>query len=70
MVDPGGDLDRILAEIDSRKLVLEKILITHAHIDHAGVRASWRAGPGFQSKDRIKTTCFWIMGMPDQCRMF
>jgi glyoxylase-like metal-dependent hydrolase (beta-lactamase superfamily II) len=36
IVDPGGDIDRLVAEIDKRGIRIEKILITHGHIDHAG----------------------------------
>jgi hydroxyacylglutathione hydrolase len=39
VIDPGGDLDRILDVVDSRGVKLEKILLTHAHIDHAGAVA-------------------------------
>ena len=39
VIDPGGDLDRILAVVERYGLVLEKILITHAHLDHAGATA-------------------------------
>lgn len=35
VVDPGGDLDRIRSAIDKEGLKIEKILITHGHIDHA-----------------------------------
>ena len=33
VVDPGGDLDIILAAISEEGLTLEKVLLTHAHID-------------------------------------
>ena len=36
VVDPGGDLEKITAEVASSGVTLEKILITHAHFDHAG----------------------------------
>ncbi len=36
VVDPGGDVDRILAAIDETKMFPEKILLTHGHVDHAG----------------------------------
>ncbi|MBN8942552.1 MAG: MBL fold metallo-hydrolase [Rhizobiales bacterium] len=36
IVDPGGDLPRILAALKELKVTPEKILITHGHIDHAG----------------------------------
>jgi hydroxyacylglutathione hydrolase len=35
VVDPGGDLDRIRSAIEGENLQIEKILITHGHIDHA-----------------------------------
>ena len=36
VIDPGGDLERILQAAASDKVMIEKILITHAHFDHAG----------------------------------
>jgi glyoxylase-like metal-dependent hydrolase (beta-lactamase superfamily II) len=36
VVDPGGDVDRILAAIRDNDLAIEAIWITHGHIDHAG----------------------------------
>jgi hydroxyacylglutathione hydrolase len=36
VIDPGGDLDRVQTAIAEMKVTVEKILITHGHIDHAG----------------------------------
>jgi hydroxyacylglutathione hydrolase len=36
IVDPGGDVDRILAAIDQSGARVEKIVLTHGHLDHAG----------------------------------
>jgi glyoxylase-like metal-dependent hydrolase (beta-lactamase superfamily II) len=36
VIDPGGDLDQILATAGEEGVRIEKILLTHAHIDHAG----------------------------------
>lgn len=36
LVDPGGDIDRILSVVNDEQVKLEKILVTHAHVDHAG----------------------------------
>ena len=36
VVDPGGDLDRIRAAVAANGVTVEKILLTHGHIDHAG----------------------------------
>jgi glyoxylase-like metal-dependent hydrolase (beta-lactamase superfamily II) len=37
IVDPGGDVDRILAAAGGVRI--EKILVTHGHVDHAGATA-------------------------------
>lgn len=39
VVDPGGDVARILAAIAEEGVTVDKLLITHGHIDHAGVAA-------------------------------
>ena len=36
IVDPGGDIEILLKIAKDNKLVPEKILLTHGHIDHAG----------------------------------
>jgi len=33
--DPGGDLDRIMQTVDELGITLEKVLLTHGHLDHA-----------------------------------
>ena len=43
VVDPGGDLEQILAAVDENGVTLEKILLTHGHIDHAGGTADLAA---------------------------
>lgn len=36
VVDPGGDLPRIQAALEKNGLTLEKVLVTHGHLDHCG----------------------------------
>ena len=36
VIDPGGDVDEILAQLEKQGLKLVQILLTHGHIDHAG----------------------------------
>jgi len=36
VIDPGGDIDRVLAVLEQEQLECEKILLTHGHLDHAG----------------------------------
>ena len=40
VVDPGGDVDRILAGVTQLGVSVDKILLTHGHIDHAGGAAA------------------------------
>ncbi len=42
VVDPGGDVDRILAVLDQHRVVPDRILLTHGHLDHAGGAAELR----------------------------
>ncbi len=43
VVDPGGDVDRVLAAIEQCKVTVERILLTHGHLDHAGGAAALAA---------------------------
>ncbi|WP_324809333.1 MBL fold metallo-hydrolase [Sphingomonas sp. LY29] len=59
-VDPGGDIDKLTAAATQVGVTIEKILITHGHIDHcgsAGILAEQLGVPieGPQEEDR-----FWI----------
>jgi len=36
VIDPGGDLERVQAAIAQAGVTVERIWLTHGHIDHAG----------------------------------
>ena len=36
VIDPGGDIELILQEIKNKKIEIERILLTHGHLDHVG----------------------------------
>jgi hydroxyacylglutathione hydrolase len=40
VVDPGGDLPRIVGAVEKTGVTPERILLTHGHIDHAGGAAA------------------------------
>ena len=42
VIDPGGDVDKILAAIKQANVSVEKIWLTHGHIDHVGGAADLR----------------------------
>jgi glyoxylase-like metal-dependent hydrolase (beta-lactamase superfamily II) len=70
VVDPGGDLDRIRAAIARLGVSVEKILLTHGHIDHAGATAPLARELGVPVEGPQEEDRFWIAGMPQQSRMF
>ena len=46
IVDPGGDLDKLLDAVKQADVQLEKILLTHGHIDHVGFTAELAENTG------------------------
>lgn len=70
VVDPGGDLDRIQSAIDRFGVTIEKILLTHGHIDHAGGTAELRRRLGAPVEGPQREEAFWIEQLPEQSRMF
>ncbi len=36
VIDPGGDVARIMSRIDDLGIAVEAVLLTHGHLDHAG----------------------------------
>lgn len=70
VIDPGGDLDRLLTEAERRKLKLEQIWLTHAHIDHAGGAGELARTLGLPIIGPHRADQFWIDALPEQSRMF
>jgi hydroxyacylglutathione hydrolase len=46
VIDPGDDIDDVLALIRKHNLTVKQIVITHAHIDHVGGAMKLRAATG------------------------
>jgi hydroxyacylglutathione hydrolase len=70
IVDPGGDLDAVLAVVAREGITLQKILLTHAHIDHAGATAELKRRTGLPIEGPHEGDRFWIEGLAEQGRMF
>lgn len=65
VVDPGGDLERIEQVLKQEGLTLEKILLTHAHIDHAGATAELARRTGVPIEGPHRGDRFWIDNLPE-----
>jgi len=70
VIDPGGSVDSILAEITRRGLTLDKIWITHGHLDHAGGAAELKEKSGLEIEGPHPDDQFWIDGIAEQGRAY
>lgn len=70
VVDPGGDIERILAAVEERNLKLEKILLTHGHLDHVGGTAPLARQLQLPVEGPQKEDQFWIEQITVQAQMF
>ncbi len=70
VVDPGGEVPRLLKEVERLGLTLKAIWLTHAHIDHAGGTAELARLKGLPIVGPHPGDQFWIDGLPQQSAMF
>ena len=70
VVDPGGDIERILKAAAQAGVEIEKILVTHAHIDHAGGVAELVEKLNVPVEGPQREDQYWIDALPEQARMF
>jgi hydroxyacylglutathione hydrolase len=70
LVDPGGDLDVILGEVEAQGVTLEKVLLTHGHIDHAGAVAAVKDRLGLPVEGPQREDLFLIEGLEEQARTY
>lgn len=64
VVDPGGDVPDILKAIEQSNVKVEKILLTHGHIDHAGGAAELRDALGVKIEGPHKDDLFLLKDLP------
>lgn len=70
IVDPGGDVPRILDAIQQAGMRPERILLTHGHIDHAGGAAALRDALGVPVEGPDRRDAFLLDALADQGRLF
>ncbi|NQZ06276.1 MAG: MBL fold metallo-hydrolase [Algicola sp.] len=66
VIDPGGDADKILAAITEAKFTVRKVLLTHAHLDHAGATDAISKHFSVRVEGPQKEDQFWIDLIPIQ----
>ena len=70
VIDPGGETERLLAAVADKGLTLEKIWITHGHMDHAGGAAAIQAATGAMIEGPHRDDKFWIDGISDSGKRY
>ena len=70
VIDPGGDLERVLAEAERLNLKISQIWLTHGHIDHAGGAGALAQQLAIPIIGPHPGDADWIAGLPQQSAMF
>jgi glyoxylase-like metal-dependent hydrolase (beta-lactamase superfamily II) len=71
VIDPGGDVDRIHEAIGDAGVTVERIWLTHGHLDHAGGAAELRErlnGVAIDGPDQRDE--FLLQGLEEQARAY
>jgi hydroxyacylglutathione hydrolase len=69
-VDPGGDLPRLKAAAQGQGVTIEKILLTHGHIDHCGGAGILAKELGVAIEGPEESDRFWIARLEDDGRSY
>jgi len=70
LIDPGGEIPRLKQAIAQHGVTLEKILVTHAHLDHAGAVADLARETGVPVEGPQKEDQFWIDSIEESGRAY
>lgn len=70
LVDPGGDLDRLKQALAQTGVTLEKILVTHGHIDHCGQAGILAREMGVPIEGPHEDDRFWLEGLDNSAMRF
>lgn len=69
VVDPGGDLPVLLRHIEEQQVVVEQVLLTHGHMDHAGAARSLADCLQIPIVGPHREEAFWLDILPQQAQM-
>lgn len=69
IVDPGGEVDRILDVVQEMDAKVEKVILTHAHVDHCAVSDVLRQQLEVPIEGPHEDDDFWLEKLPQWCEM-
>jgi glyoxylase-like metal-dependent hydrolase (beta-lactamase superfamily II) len=67
IVDPGGDVEKILAAVKQMGATVEKIILTHAHMDHCAAADVLRRQLDVPIEGPHREDEFWLEKLPEWC---
>lgn len=70
IIDPGGDADKIIAELAKHNTQLQCILLTHGHLDHVGAAKQLAQHFEVNIIGPHEDERFWFDALPMQAQMF
>ena len=70
LVDPGGDLPKLKAAIAHHGVTIEKIVLTHGHIDHCGEAGTLAEELGVPIEGPHEADRFWIARLDEDGRQY
>lgn len=66
IIDPGGDADRIAEAVEQTGVTVEKVLLTHGHIDHAAAATEIALKYGVEIEGPGEADAPFLEGLPEQ----
>jgi glyoxylase-like metal-dependent hydrolase (beta-lactamase superfamily II) len=70
VIDPGGDIELILAQLEAQQLKAEKILLTHGHLDHCAGAPALARRLSVPIEGPHRGDAYWLEALPMQARQF
>ena len=70
IIDPGGDLEKIKNVVLHYQINIEKILLTHGHLEHAGGANALSQQLNIPVIGPHKEDEFWLQGMEQQAKNY
>lgn len=70
VVDPGGEVERIISAIKNHQVTVDKIILTHGHLDHVGDTEPLMQRLNVPVIGPEKEDTFWLETLEQQSQMF
>jgi glyoxylase-like metal-dependent hydrolase (beta-lactamase superfamily II) len=70
LIDPGGETELLMRAVREERVQLEKLLLTHGHLDHVGGAQELAEQLNIPIIGPHQADAFWLEALPSQAEMF